>query len=67
LSAYAARAVARPSNDPEQVLDSAFLVSRDRRHEFEHAVDQLGSELADSVKLRLIGPLAPYDFVVEAG
>jgi len=67
LSAYAARAVARPSSDPEQVLDSAFLVPRGRRHEFEHAVDQLGSEVAETVKFRLIGPLAPYDFVAEAG
>jgi hypothetical protein len=67
LGAQAARAVARPSNDPEQVLDSAFLVARDRRYEFEHAVDQLGAELGDTIRFRLIGPLAPYDFVAEAG
>jgi len=67
LSAQAAASVARQSTDPEQVLDSAFLVPRDRLHEFEHAVDQLGDELAGTVRFRLIGPVAPYDFVAAAG
>jgi hypothetical protein len=67
LSAQAAASVARPSTDPEQVLDSAFLVPRDRLHEFEHAVDQLGTDLAGTVRFRLIGPVAPYDFVAAAG
>ena len=67
LGAQAASAVTRPSTDPELVLDSAFLVARDRAHEFEHAVDQLGAELAGTVRFRLIGPLAPYDFVASAG
>jgi hypothetical protein len=63
LSGLAAASVARPSGDPEQLLDSAFLVPRDRVEEFEQAVDRLGSETAGSVRFRLIGPLAPYDFV----
>jgi len=63
LSGHAAAAVARPSGDPEQLLDSAFLVPRDRVEEFEQAVDELGSETAGSIRFRLIGPLAPYDFV----
>ena len=67
LSAQAASAVTRQSADPEQVLDSAFLVARDQTHEFEHAVEQLGSELAGTGRVRLIGPLAPYDFVASAG
>lgn len=67
LSAQAVASVARPSSDPEQVLDSAFLVPRDRLHEFEHAVDQLGMDLAGTVRFRLIGPVAPYDFVAAAG
>jgi hypothetical protein len=67
LSAQAAASVARPSTDPEQVLDSAFLVPRDRLHEFELAVDQLGTDLAGTVRFRLIGPVAPYDFVAAAG
>jgi hypothetical protein len=67
LSAQAAASVARPSTDPEQVLDSAFLVPRDRLNEFEHAVDQLGTDLAGTVRFRLIGPVAPYDFVAAAG
>ena len=67
LSAQAASSVTRPSSDPELVLDSAFLVARDRTEEFEHAVDQLGAELAGTVRFRLLGPLAPYDFVASAG
>lgn len=67
LRVQAASSVTRPSTDPEQVLDSAFLVARDRGREFEHAVEQLGSELAGTVRFRLVGPLAPYDFVAPEG
>lgn len=66
LAALAAAAVTHESNEPEQVLDSAFLVERDRTEEFEQAVDQLGEEFAGRVRFRLGGPLAPYDFVPAA-
>jgi hypothetical protein len=49
----------------EDVLDAAFLVDRDRRPEFEQAVEKLGAACADRIRLRLIGPLPPYDFVPE--
>ncbi|MEU6040381.1 GvpL/GvpF family gas vesicle protein [Actinomadura sp. NPDC047616] len=51
-----------PSRD-EDVVDAAFLIDRDRRGDFEQAVDALGAEHADRIRLRLIGPLPPYDFV----
>lgn len=66
LAPLAVAAVTHESNEPEQLLDSAFLVERDRVEEFEHAVDQLGAEFAGRVRFRLIGPLAPYDFVPAA-
>ncbi|HEU5030532.1 MAG TPA: GvpL/GvpF family gas vesicle protein [Spirillospora sp.] len=50
----------------EDVLDASFLVRTDRREEFEKAVEKLGGAHTDRVRLRLIGPLPPYDFVPEA-
>ncbi|WP_131736823.1 GvpL/GvpF family gas vesicle protein [Actinomadura roseirufa] len=50
----------------EDVLDASFLVQADRRAEFEQAVDKLGETHGERIKVRLIGPLPPYDFVPEA-
>ncbi|MBX6767795.1 MAG: GvpL/GvpF family gas vesicle protein [Actinomadura rubrobrunea] len=54
-----------PARD-EDVVDAAFLVSRDRRGDFEQAVERLGAECADRIRLRLVGPLPPYDFVPDS-
>ena len=51
--------------DPEEVINAAFLVDRVHVQKFEDAVEDLGRELAGRVRLRLRGPLAPYDFVPE--
>jgi len=62
-------AVATVSNQlaaPEEVVNVAFLVERDRQEEFENAVEGVGEELAGRVRLRLLGPVAPYDFIPEA-
>ena len=61
-------AVATASNQlgaPEDVVNVAFLVERDRQEEFEDAVEGVGEELAGRMRLRLLGPVAPYDFVPE--
>ncbi|MDL4822149.1 GvpL/GvpF family gas vesicle protein [Actinomadura opuntiae] len=50
----------------EDVLDASFLVRADRREEFEKAVEELGKAHGERIRLRLIGPLPPYDFVPEA-
>lgn len=50
---------------PEDVVDVAFLVDRNKVGEFEDTVEDVGRELAGRVHLRLLGPLAPYDFVPE--
>jgi hypothetical protein len=52
-----------PTPQPEQVITAAFLVARDRVAEFEEAVEQLGRDTHGWLRLRLLGPLAPYDFV----
>jgi hypothetical protein len=66
-AAPAAEAFARktPARE-EDVLDASFLVRADRRDRFEQAVEELGRAHGDRIRIRLIGPLPPYDFVPEA-
>jgi gas vesicle protein GvpL/GvpF len=63
LESRAVGVVARTPAQPDDVLDAAFLVDRDHAQEFENAVEQQGERLHGRVRLRLLGPLAPYDFV----
>jgi hypothetical protein len=65
LEPTAVEVAAHQPASPEDVVNAAFLVDRDRVQEFEDAVEELGSELVGRVRLRLLGPLAPYDFVGE--
>jgi hypothetical protein len=65
LEPFAVRAVANRPGQPDDVVNAAFLVQRDRLPEFENAVEDLGRDLDGRVRLRLLGPLAPYDFVPE--
>ena len=44
-------------------MNAAFLISEKRVNEFEDAVEELGRAQASRLRLRLLGPLAPYDFV----
>jgi hypothetical protein len=62
LAGLATAASTRQSSDPEQVLDSAFLVPRQRSAEFEDAVERIAAEVSGRVAFSLGGPLAPYDF-----
>ncbi|MEV6318114.1 GvpL/GvpF family gas vesicle protein [Streptomyces sp. NPDC051776] len=48
------------------VVDSAFLVEDRRRKEFEEAAEELARSWHGRVRLRLLGPVAPYDFVDDA-
>jgi hypothetical protein len=57
--------VANPPGQPDDVVNAAFLVERKRAQAFEDEVEQLGEQLYKRVRLRLLGPLAPYDFVTE--
>ncbi|MCA2189827.1 GvpL/GvpF family gas vesicle protein [Nonomuraea cavernae] len=41
----------------------ALLMESDRRAELEQVLDELRDEWAGRVEIRLLGPLAPYDFV----
>jgi hypothetical protein len=46
-----------------QAVHLAVLADRDRQAELEQAFDRLTSGWAPRVELRVLGPMAPYDFV----
>ncbi|MEV7010286.1 GvpL/GvpF family gas vesicle protein [Streptosporangium sp. NPDC051022] len=56
-------AVREPTHEQDAV-HVAFLVEADREEEFERIVDEFADGWAERVTLRLLGPLAPYDFVM---
>lgn len=63
-----ARAVARQNTDrDEQVLDAGFLIDETDRSAFERRVELLGGENAGPIRLRLAGPIPPYDFTGQEG
>jgi hypothetical protein len=45
------------------VLDVALLVEQSRRQEFEEHLEGLAEAVHERIRLRLVGPVAPYDFV----
>jgi hypothetical protein len=49
---------------PDEVVNAAFLVERSRQQEFEDKVDEVGGRFP-MLRLKLLGPLAPYDFVPQ--
>lgn len=49
----------------EGVLNAALLVERTNSAAFEDAVENCGRETAGRLRIKLIGPVAPYDFVAE--
>jgi hypothetical protein len=55
--------------DPTHELDAvhvAFLVRVDREKEIERAVKDLGEQWDGRVELRLLGPMAAYDFIAAS-
>jgi hypothetical protein len=65
LEALEPYVVMRSVYDPEKdddVINAAFLVGRARQQEFEDTVDEVGASFP-MIRLKLFGPLAPYDFV----
>jgi hypothetical protein len=65
LEPFAVATVTNQLAAPEEVVNVAFLVERERQEEFENAVEDVGKDLAGRVRLRLLGPVAPYDFTPE--
>jgi hypothetical protein len=62
-------AVATTTAEPavaEGVVNASFLVPQDKWAAFEKAAEELAVHWHGLIRLRLLGPLAPYDFVDEA-
>jgi hypothetical protein len=53
----------RTSHGVDQLLDVAFLVDDDVRPRFEERLEDLAEGVHERIRLRLVGPVAPYDFV----
>ncbi|MGV9770515.1 GvpL/GvpF family gas vesicle protein [Streptosporangium sp. NPDC003464] len=70
VEAVAPRCVAVAVREPTHEQDAAHvavLVETGRQAEFEEVLDGLGERWAGRVDLRLLGPMAPYDFVTTRG
>lgn len=68
LDAMAPHAVSyhvREGSGPDHLSEVSFLVSSDERAAFEDAAEALAEMLHARARVRLLGPLAPYDFVPE--
>lgn len=65
LSPYALAMSPREPRDEDTAADVAFLVADEDRARFEREVDDLGGRWSGRIGMRLLGPLAPYDFVPQ--
>ena len=55
----------RPAASIDHLADLALLVDNAQREAFDDAAERLAADLHDRARLRLMGPMAPYDFVGE--
>lgn len=62
LGPYAVALVDRPVTGADQVASVAFLVGRDEQESFVAAAEALAASWAGRARVRLLGPLAAYDF-----
>lgn len=63
VSDYVESTVVREPTHELDAVHTAFLVQTDRAPDLERALDELAQEWNGRIELRLIGPLAAYDFV----
>lgn len=64
LAEHSVASAVRPPTHEQDAVHAAFLTELSKEKEFTDAVEALGREWEGRIKLRLRGPLAPYDFVV---
>jgi len=48
--------------DDLMIMNTAFLIERDRQAEFEQCLDRLNAETGETLHFRCVGPLPPYSF-----
>jgi hypothetical protein len=63
VAPYVAAQVPRTGGGLDHVLDVALLVDDERRSELEQHLESLAEAVHERIRLRLMGPMAPYDFV----
>lgn len=63
LSPHAVVSSPHDVSDEDTAVSVAFLVEREKIARFEQAVDELGRRWENRVRLHLLGPLAPWDFL----
>jgi hypothetical protein len=52
-----------PLESEFMVLNTAFLLARDRQEEFESVVEAVADERRERMRFRLLGPMPAYDFI----
>jgi Gas vesicle synthesis protein GvpL/GvpF len=68
--AMADHCVASVVRDPTHELDAvhvAFLIESGKKRDMEQVIEKLARDWEGRIELRLIGPMAAYDFVTTAG
>ncbi|WP_319459983.1 GvpL/GvpF family gas vesicle protein [Micromonospora sp. RTP1Z1] len=63
LTPYAVAHAPRPPSSELDAMNVAFLVATDYEEDFVRAVEDFAEQRRDLIRMRLLGPLAPYDFV----
>ena len=48
--------------DDSMIMNTAFLIDKDRQETFESKVDQLDKQYNGGINFRIVGPLPPYSF-----
>lgn len=57
----------RQGGGVDHLLDVALLVAEDGIGDLEDALEDLAATVHERIRLRLVGPVAPYDFAEEEG
>jgi hypothetical protein len=63
LTPHCAAVTIREPTHEQDAVHVAVLIENSRRQELDQVVDEFADKWADRVTFRLLGPLAPYDFV----
>jgi hypothetical protein len=63
LAPYVRDVAVRPAAHERIALDAALLVDRERIAAFDEALEAIGRDGADRLRLKLTGPLPPHSFV----
>lgn len=62
LAPIAEESKAHDLMDDKMVLNSAFLIRKDRQEAFDRQVEELNAQSEDQLNFRCVGPLPPYSF-----